>query len=286
VEYRLLFITKTKKYLKEVSIMKKLWILSVVMVLFFAVSAFAQQRPVVNLYGAKGQVDLFAAELAKNGITSNNTYGEPAYGTYNGKKWPGVRYQIGANQTEDGWVPVSNSRVKDGTLCELQQSQAKLIADTLKRRAAAHTVAKPIPVPEPFITFDSGKGGVICSGRECWPYDGTKAITFRLRCPIVINGKEVRTVIVPKKDLRGANNIGAKAEYHNRNDFWWPETGWGPVIAFYNVNQDPNFLMTPLKRSLVEAHFKKNMPLKIGQPGEEGDACFDLVINENGSVLY
>jgi hypothetical protein len=244
--------------------------------------SFAQAET-VTLSGEKGQVDLFAAELQSNGVASSNivrNYGEPAMGRYNGKKWPGVRYQLGSDPSEDGWVPISNDRAKKGTLCRLQQAQAKNIADVARTGGGGRSVPQAVVLP-------SAEGaGAICSGRECWPYDGSKGITIDLRCPVMVNGQAVRTVVMPRKDLRGNNNIGAKVEYHNRNDYWWSATGWGPVIVFYNVNQDPNALMTPQKRGIIEAHLRKIVPMKAGQGGEEGDACYDLVLNENGSVLF
>jgi hypothetical protein len=254
----------------------KIFAVMVALAFVFCAFSFAQANPVVNLYGAKGQVDLFAAELQKNGVTANKIYGEPAYGKYDGKKWPGVRYQIGTDQTEDGWIPVSNGRVKRGILCQLQASHAKAIADALNKK---------VRVSDPFIRMESGVS-VTCSGDQCWPYDGSKGITISLREPLMFDGHEVRTFIVPIKEARPKNSIGVKAEWHNQSQYHY-KTGWQPAVAFYNVTRDPNALMTPQKRALVLAHLAKIMPLTLNKSaGKEGDACYDLVINEDGSVLY
>jgi hypothetical protein len=263
--------------------MKKMAACLVVALSIVAGAVSFAQAEIVNLQGGKGAVDLLASDLRSEGVADNNInrqYGQPAMGTYEGKPWPGVRYQIGSDQSEDGWVPVSDSRVDKGVLCRLQKEQAKQIARVLRSG-----FARGKGVPQAFVAPSSAGSGAICSGRECWPYDGSKGITIDLRCPVVVNGQAVRTVVMPRKDLRGNNNIGAKVEYHDQN-VWWPQTGWGPVIVFYNVDKDPNALMTPQKRGVIEEHLRKIIPMKAGQSGLDGDACYDLVLNENGSQLF
>jgi len=257
----------------------RIFVVMAALVFGFCAVSFAQM-PVVNLYGAQAQVDTFAAELQSNGVVANKIYGQPAMGKLNGKSWPGVRYQIGTDQSEDGWVPVSNKRAKNGILCELQKGHARTIAEVLRRKATTPTAR----VPEPFVTLASG-AGITCSGDQCWPYDGSKGITISLRCPLMYNGHEVRTFIVPVKEARSKNSIGVKSEWHNQSQYHY-KTGFQPAIAFYNIDSDPNALMTPQKRTLALAHLAKIMPMTEGKSGKEGDACHDLVINENGSQMY
>lgn len=261
----------------------KMFIVFVVLAMVFCAVSFAQATA-VNLYGSKAQVDLFAADLQKYGVEVNKIYGEPAMGKYNGKDWPGVRYKIdGDKEGNDAWIPVSKSAVKKGLLCDLQKDQAMRIAEVLKKRTAEPTIAVT-PIPKPFLAKPSGEG-ILCLGDQCWPYDGSRGITVSLRCPIMFEGRELRTFILPVKEARSPNSIGIKMEYHNTSQYHY-KTGWQPAVAFYNVTKDPNSLMTPQKVAIVQAHLKKIAHLKDGQPGVEGDACFDLVLNENGSVLY
>ena len=81
------------------------------------------------------------------------------------------------------------------------------------------------------------------------------------------------------------NSITFKVEYHQKGHPGWPYgTGWGPTIVLRNVTMENPMELVQTNSCVILPYLEKTTNLKRGQPGNEGDSCYEVVILRDGTV--
>lgn len=82
-----------------------------------------------------------------------------------------------------------------------------------------------------------------------------------------------------------ANSVTFKIEYHRAGlPGWTYGTGWGPTIVLRNVTVDNPIRLVDANAGLILDYLERITALKRGQPGNEGDSCWEVVILRDGTI--
>jgi len=114
-----------------------------------------------------------------------------------------------------------------------------------------------------------------CPSGDCWPRNPRGEYTT------LTPYKGVRVVYNAHNDKFPVCSASYKLEYHSASLPGWPYgTGWGPTIVIRNAGScDP---VTLIRDDGVE-YLRRVLVMKNGQPGREGESCFEKTILSNGS---
>jgi len=81
------------------------------------------------------------------------------------------------------------------------------------------------------------------------------------------------------------NLISFKIEYHRAGLTGWPYgTGWGPTIVLRNITMENPLRLVEYNAGLILPYLESITALKKGQPGSEGDSCWEVVILRDGTL--
>ncbi len=81
------------------------------------------------------------------------------------------------------------------------------------------------------------------------------------------------------------NSISFKIEYHEAGLTGWPYgTGWGPTIVVRNATVENPFELLNMAAPCILPYLERIKALKKGQPGTEGDSCWEVVLLRDGSL--
>ncbi len=236
--------------------MKKLIVAFSMLLTLCVTNAFAGY--IVN--GVQKRVDAVTDYMVTKGHTIAKQYGQEVMGSLNGKPWTGVQVvRVGAPANEGIWIPVSDVALRGG-LCADQKAQIDRIPLNI-------TPAETIP---PCATSNDGcygPGGMNGYYQTLQPYEG------------------IRTVVNTGNDRYPANSITFKIEYQNANlTDWTYGTGWGPTIVIRNPTVENPVGLIDLHRCRILPYLVGATNLKVGQSGNEGQSCWEVVVLHDGTI--
>lgn len=81
------------------------------------------------------------------------------------------------------------------------------------------------------------------------------------------------------------NSISFKVEYHRAGLTGWTYgTSWGPTIVLRNPSMENPIQLVDVNANLILPYLQRATALKRGQPGVEGDSCWEVVILRDGTI--
>lgn len=82
-----------------------------------------------------------------------------------------------------------------------------------------------------------------------------------------------------------ANAVTFKIERNRANLPGWPYgNNWGPTIVLRNITMENPIHLVDANAGLILSYLQRITALKQGQPGNEGDSCWEVVILRNGTI--
>jgi hypothetical protein len=81
------------------------------------------------------------------------------------------------------------------------------------------------------------------------------------------------------------NSIAFKIEYHRAGLTGWTYgTDWGPTIVIRNPTMENPLQLVYANAGCIIDYLQRATALKTGQPGNEGDSCWEVVILRDGTI--
>lgn len=162
---------------------------------------------------------------------------------------------------------VSNPRAGDGlmNICPTQARQ-------LSKAVGPMRIAPEQPmraVERKSVCDQGGCYGKVLSGdyQTLQPYEG------------------VRLVANTSNPKYPENSVTFKIEYHRAGLTGWTYgTDWGPTIVIRNPTMENPLQLVYANAGCIMDYLQRATALKTGQPGNEGDSCWEVVILRDGTI--